>query len=130
MRQRLQFLVVADQRQSQPLVADSDFALGQLALGLFAGRGYCFVLLGKAIEFRLIVLVLDAKLVNSPSNRGERLLQLFQLPVDDLEVHQPGYLFTQVVPPLMLCASRKVLLSGLFWDRKIARQSAPLTRMV
>jgi hypothetical protein len=31
-----------------------------------------------------------------------------QLPVDDLKVHQPGYLFTQVVPPLMLCASRKV----------------------
>jgi hypothetical protein len=33
-----------------------------------------------------------------------------QLPVDDLEVHQPVYLFTQVVPPLMLCASRKVFL--------------------
>jgi hypothetical protein len=30
------------------------------------------------------------------------------LPVDDLEIHQPVYLFTQFVSPLKLCASRKV----------------------
>ena len=88
-----------------------------------------FVLFGEAIELGLVALVLVAKLVNSPGNRGQRLLQLFQLPVDDLKVHQPVYLFTQFVSPLKLCAGRKVSFQCCDRKYKPVRRSAARTRM-
>jgi hypothetical protein len=36
------------------------------------------------------------------------LLQLLQLPVDSLKLHQPVYLFTQFVSPLRLCANAQI----------------------
>jgi len=50
------FLVVANQGQTHPLVADSDFGLGELALRpFFAPGGNFLVLFGEAIELGLIL---------------------------------------------------------------------------
>ncbi len=64
----------------------SGFTIGEFALGLFAGRGCFLVFFGESVEFGLVALGLVAELVDSLGNRRQRLLELVQLPVDDLKV--------------------------------------------
>ena len=91
------FAVVAHLIAAHALVAPARLAFRQFLFEITAGDHALQIFLLQAFQFGGVVQGFLPQLHRPSRDRGQRLLKFAQLPVDRLETHQPGYLFTQSI---------------------------------
>jgi hypothetical protein len=95
--ERLQLLFVANLIPAHPLASDIRFALGKILLELAAAdRGPLRFKL-KPLEFFAMTVGFATKLIHPAGDFRQRVFEFAQLPIDSLQAHQPGYIFTQSI---------------------------------
>src|SRR5665213_3285716 len=90
-----ELFVVANLIAAHPLVTLTRFVLRQFLFGIAADYGTLLIFELERFQLGSVISRLLAQLRRASGNCRKRRLEFTQLPVDRLETHQPGYLFTQ-----------------------------------